>query len=238
MEHTAKANHNLFVVIVGVAAWVHSSWTFASVIGGNSPVSQILGVGDGLHWLYWFLPAAASAAAIDVGMINLAEQFKHGRGSTAKLVTFGVLSCISYIAQALFALSHGGSYEPSAGLSPQSAAAAHFVWELLIWALPGALPITLILWAWADTQGTPTKEVSKAEFDPPTTVEPVRRVKRMPKITYELATKPIELEGGVQQVICEKCGWKKEYPDEEFAYRGLSMHLETCPGNQLPANVE
>lgn len=145
-----KHKGNLFVVIVGLAAWIHSTWSFSVVIGGDVPAITLWQ--DVARWLYWVMPGAAAAAAVDVGLISLAAQFRAGSGNRAKLVTFGVLSAISYIGQALFALSHGGKYVPSAGLSPTSTAVASVVWELLIWALPAALPITLLLWAWSDMQ--------------------------------------------------------------------------------------
>jgi hypothetical protein len=204
-------NHksNLFVVIVGIAAWIHSTWSFSVVIGGDTPpINQWI---DVIRWLYWIAPGAAAAAAVDVGLISLASQFRGGGGNRARLVTFGVLATISYLGQALFALSHGGRYQPSAGLSPLSVSVAGLVWEVLIWALPAALPVTLLLWAWADMQ--PASEAAALTVIDQPAAEPLI-----------ISTPPSAL-----VATCEHCGKTLgEYETEGRVKAALRGHLPHC----------
>ncbi len=176
----------MFVLVVGLAAWIHSLWSFSVIIGGDAPV--IATWQDVARWLYWALPGMAAAAAVDIGLISLAAQFRNGHGNRAKLVTFGVLSLISYLGQALFALSHGGKYVPSSGLSAFSVSVASVVWELLIWTLPAALPVVLVLWAWSDSQKAApvqTTETALVTTNAPLTVELPEREKAGPAPTSE-----------------------------------------------------
>jgi hypothetical protein len=218
--HKMKRNHsNLFVIIVGLAAWIHSTWSFSVVIGGEVPA--LTGLADGPRWLYWVLPGAAAAAAIDIGLINLSAQFRVGRGNRAKLVTFAVLSIISYLGQALFSLSHGGRYVPSTGLSPLSVTVASVVWEGLIWALPAALPITLILWAWSDMRPAESPE-------PTTRVEPLAETMI---ITPDLSQldRPLQpaLEAPQQfSAICSGCGKEFVKLSQDKADQALRTHQQ------------
>lgn len=211
-------HQNTFVAIVGLAAWIHSTWSFSVVIGGEVP--PLAAISDAPRWLYWVLPGAAAAAAVDVGLISLAAQFKAGRGNRAKLVTFAVLSFISYLGQALFSLSHGGRYVPSGGLSVHSVAVASVVWEGLIWALPAALPITLILWAWSDMR--PAERADSATHVEPlvetVVVEPTRS-------SLDVTLQPALDAPHEFTAVCEFCGWTTEpKPFQEKADQAMRMH--------------
>jgi len=208
-------HQNTFVTIVGIAAWVHSTWSFSTVIGGEVPL--IASWVDIPRWLYWILPGAAAAAAVDVGLISLAAQFRLGKGARPKLVTFAVLSFISYLGQALFSLSHGGQYIPSTGLSSASVAIASVVWELLIWLLPAALPVTLILWAWSDM--TPTKHEPDAPNNPEPLIISQPETVELQLAAVEQAQIPAEI-----TLTCEYCQKSYSKPTLENAQRALSMH--------------
>lgn len=220
-ENKVNKHGNLFVVIVGLAAWLHSSWAFATVIGGSTPVTVIGSVSDLFHWLYWYGPGAAAAAAVDVGMINLAAQFKRGQGTRARLTTFAALSVISYVGQVLFSVSHSGAYTPSVGLSEFSASIAAVVWQLFIWLLPATLPVTLILWAWSDVQA-PT--VQKSEPETQVIIEnPV-------ETAVTVVEEPKEVKKQNFLAACPKCGWQRLYDDPGTAARALQTHTRTCTG--------
>lgn len=241
-----KQGHgNAFVLIVGLAAWLHSSWAFANIIGGASPADSIewffKGIVNALNFLYWFGPAAGAAASIDVGMIMLAGQFREGKGSKAKLITFAVLSVISYTGQLLFSLSHSSPFHPSPGLSPVSVSIAGFVWEVFVWILPGALPGVLVLWAWGDVQQPepipPAPPLPPQEVVEEVSIVVVEPAKPAPVVVKE----PVpELGDGVTGITahCTACGWTKAYSSADIAYRGYKIHKDTCIRVSLPIKKE
>ncbi len=118
---------DVFVVMVGLSMFIHSSWSMARIVGGPPPAQMNTMtfdlVRDGrsaLVWFMWLLPGVMAAASIDVGLISLANTFREGRGTRNQLIVFAVLSAIRYDLQLSYTLAHSTVIDVQAGLSPVS----------------------------------------------------------------------------------------------------------------------
>ncbi len=143
-----------FVLFVGLAMFIHSSWSMARIVGGAPPVEiDMMTVNlalDGrnvLVWFLWLLPGILAAASIDIGLIMLANDFRIGKRDWPRLIVFIGLSLISYDMQLSYTLAHSSPIQITSSLSAWSTQAASGVSEVNLWIGPGLLPLVLSLWA-------------------------------------------------------------------------------------------
>lgn len=190
-----------FVVIVGIAALIHSTWTVATFSGGTGPTVDSFVTG--LSWLWWILPGFLTAFALEVGQVVTARQIQRGIGRkvhlgnflfNVKTLTFVVLSAATYLLQLTYLLHHYPDLPISAGLSAASRNAASFVMEIIVWAMPLLLPAAMLMFTAGDE------------------ASPEDRQRRVPA----LALVPIS---------CPDCEWSGSYSDPTSAQNALNGHM-------------
>lgn len=146
-----KHRVNAFVVLAGFASATHTAFAFSVGIGGEPPAMPH-DFFSFVVWLYWFLPGLAAAAAIDAGLIALSIRLQNKRPRDA----FIGLAVISALSQFFYAAKHTNPTGLIALLSDLFLGAAAIVFAF-------SLPITLMLWAWAETP-EPTREEATAKI--------------------------------------------------------------------------
>lgn len=194
-EHT-------FVTIVGVAAFIHSTWTVATFSGGIAPAVNVSDLGTGivsvLAWLWWVIPGALAAFALEVGQVVTARQIQHNIGRkirvlnlsiNVKTITFLILSAATYLLQLTYLLHHFPSIPLAAGLSEASQQRGIVVKEFVTWGMPLLLPLAMLMFTAGDES-----EVSRSEALLPRTVS------------------------------CPDCDWSRTYSDDLSAQNALNGH--------------
>lgn len=200
-EHT-------FVTIVGIAAFIHSTWTVATFSGGVAP--EVIGGEPGkliltiLSWLWWVLPGALAAFALEVGQVVTARQIQRGVGRrltlirwsmNVKTLTFVILSAATYLLQLAYLLHHYPLSPISAGIPVDDVPAANMVMRIIIWGMPLLLPISMLLFTAGDEVHLPD--------------QPERRI---------AALVPVP-------ISCPDCDWQGEYSDPIAAQNALNGHM-------------
>lgn len=201
-EHT-------FVTIVGIAAFIHSTWTVATFSGGLAPTVQASDPGAAilstLAWLWWVIPGALAAFALEVGQVVTARQIQAGVGRklnlrlfklNVKTLTFVILSAATYLLQLTYLLHHYPDLAIAAGLSETSRQAAKTVMEIVTWGMPLLLPISMLLFTAGD-------ELSQ----------------RLPD--------PLRSQAAPVAISCPECEWSNEYRDSLSAQNALNGHMRT-----------
>ena len=128
-----------FVASVSIAAFTHSSWSLATVFGGNEP-------GFGWAWWGWIIPAALIAASIDIGLLSLATHIQNPKERTAgRILSFGLLALGMFALQGLYVSSHMPVIPLAAGVRVEWAEYAALFRDSMLIVVPGLLPLALVL---------------------------------------------------------------------------------------------
>lgn len=147
-----------FIVATGVAAFAHSTWTLGTWFAGMQPVvtANLLDggingawVAQSLHLLFWLLPAAAIAFALDVGQIATSRDIQRGQRSFAKYATFAVFAVATYYLQWLYLAHHMPVVSMSAGIRPDMLEFVLMMRDLSIWFIPLLLPLSTLLYTFS-----------------------------------------------------------------------------------------
>jgi hypothetical protein len=120
----------------------------------NGVEPAIVDASSFLNWLWWVLPGALFAVSLDVGQIASAASIRRGSKTkiavAAKVVTFAIMAFFSYALQLIYLLHHVPAISLGSGLSLASQDAAHSVFEVCYWLLPGMLPLSIVLFTATD----------------------------------------------------------------------------------------
>jgi len=158
-----------FIVATGVAAFAHSTWTLGTWFAGMQPVvtANLLDggingawVAQSLHLLFWLLPAAAIAFALDVGQIATSRDIQRGQRSFAKYATFAVFAVATYYLQWLYLAHHMPVVSMSAGIRPDMLDFVLMMRDLSIWFIPLLLPLSTLLYTFSHADAKQTTDAS------------------------------------------------------------------------------
>lgn len=165
-----------FIVATGFAAFVHSTWSLGTWFAGIQPAVDASFIESGmingawvaqtLHVLYWIIPAALIAFALDVGQIATSRDIQRGMRTRTKYATFMVFAVATYYLQWLYLAYHMPVMELSDGIRPDMLEFARLVRDASIWVIPMLLPLSTLLYTFshADAKDASTQtaiEVSK-----------------------------------------------------------------------------
>lgn len=135
--HTIR--EHAFVASVSIAAFTHSSWSLATVFGGQEP-------SFGWAWAGWIIPAALIAASIDIGLLSLATHIQNPKERTAgRILSFGLLALGMFALQGLYVSSHMPVIPLAAGVRAEWAQYAALFRDSMLIVVPGLLPLALVL---------------------------------------------------------------------------------------------
>lgn len=206
MKRIKRIPEHTFVTIVGIAAFIHSTWTVATFSGGiapevrgGDPAIALLSI---LAWLWWVIPGALSAFALEVGQVVTARQIHAGVGRklnlgifklNVKTLTFVGLSAGTYFLQLVYVLHHYPDLPLAAGIPEHSKVAGAQFMEFIVWGMPMLLPLTMLWFTAAD--------------------EPQQRpIEALQSLSMPVAAK------------CPDCDWCGEYNDPVAAQNALNGH--------------
>lgn len=131
---------NVFVTTTGIAAFFHSTWALGTFFAGLEPQQGTWA------WVWWVIPAALIAFALDIGQISTASEIKRGDRSLAKFITFGVLAAATYYLQFLYMAHHMPALELAPGISAAAQDTAILLRDAAIWLLPALMPISTVMY--------------------------------------------------------------------------------------------
>ncbi len=147
-----------FIVATGVAAFAHSTWTLGTWFAGMQPIvtANLLEGGLNGEWVaqslrlvFWLLPAALIAAALDIGQIATSRDIQRGQRTFAKYATFGVFAVATYYLQWLYLAHHMPVVDLSIGIRSEMLEFAKWMRDVSIWLIPLLLPLSTLLYTFS-----------------------------------------------------------------------------------------
>lgn len=210
---------HLFIFTTGTAALIHSTWSLATFFNGAEP-------SGGMAWLFWITPAFLLAISIDVGQIATSAQIASGQRTRAKYATFGVLAIATYYLQWLYLAHHLPLISLGEGVNPNVVPFATGVRDIALWALPGLLPASTLLYTFS--YGKVAKQRNAAMTIRQTTQTEVK-VERPDAPLIATMDSP-QLAAGAKpanasyEAQCEDCDWKGTYNSPRGATNALIAH--------------
>jgi len=140
-----------FVSAVAVGALIHSSWSLSTYFTGHEPPQFTW------QWLAWIVPGALIGFAIDIGIVSVAFELKHGARQRSKFAAFFVLSATMYLLQTLYLLAHTPFVPLAEGVSVNWTPIATAIRDAAIWLVPLMLPGACLLYTFSAGGSTATK---------------------------------------------------------------------------------
>ena len=142
-----------FVLATGVAAFIHSTWSLATLFSGHQPAyPDGLTIGYLATLAYWLLPAMLIAFAIDLGMVSTSAQIRAGKRTWAKLFTFAILALSTYMLQLNYILAHMPAIPLAEGVRESWLPVAGFIRDSSLFVIPAFLPLASLLYTLDDSQ--------------------------------------------------------------------------------------
>lgn len=213
------ANH-LFIATTGTAALIHSTWSLATFFNGAEPAPGTL------SWLFWVTPALLLAVSIDVGQIATSSQIANGQRTRAKYATFGVLAIATYYLQWLYLAHHLPLIDLGAGVNPGVAPFAIGVRDIALWALPGLLPASTLLYTFSYDKVRKERRSSMTIRQTTQTEVKIERpdASALPSSDAKLIAPPANSANVAYDAACDDCDWKGSYNSPRGATNALIAH--------------
>jgi hypothetical protein len=213
---------DLFVAATGIAAFVHSTWTLATVFTGEIPAVQ--GLADLPAWLYSIIPAALIALAVDVGQISTSKDIRNGERTRAKFITFAVLAGATYYLQWFFLAHHTPSMALGAGVRSEWAAFATAFRDLSLWIIPALLPLATMLYTSSHAKRERARPQQSMQA-PSVATERKQPARNNGALTGELSDAVRVQADGSAYAECPHCDWRKRYKSAKSARMAVTAHL-------------
>lgn len=217
-----------FIFAAGLAAFIHSTWSFAVIMSGALPTLPTYGESwthfaeFGLTLVYKLLPAALMAYAIDVGQIEAAEKIREGNNSYTNLFAFTITALFTFYLQFLFMIHHMPSLVVSPGAAPAAATFGVHVRDAAIWVMPALLPLSLIIRMTSDAEAQPRPKILDGDYtEAPETSESLELQVRGGSM---LAIDQKSLQDAFP-AACPYCEWEDEYLTSKDATFALNQHV-------------
>ena len=138
------------VTATGAAAFIHSSWTLATLFGGIEP-KQFTG-----DWLAWLVPGALIAFAVDLGQIVTSAELRSGERSKAKYATFATFAAFTYLLQMIYMIEHVPALGIAPGVRADFVPLVTVIRDSAIFFIPALLPLSTLLYTFS--YGKPKKQ--------------------------------------------------------------------------------
>lgn len=213
------ANH-LFIATTGTAALIHSTWSLATFFNGTEPTPGTL------SWLFWVTPALLLAVSIDVGQIATSSQIANGQRTRAKYATFGVLAIATYYLQWLYLAHHLPLIDLGAGVNPGVVPFAIGVRDIALWALPGLLPASTLLYTFSYDKVRKQRNPSMTIRQTTQTEVKIERTDA-PMLQGDDAryiAPPANPANARYEIACDNCPWHGSYTTPRGATNALVAH--------------
>lgn len=218
-----------FIFAAGLAAFIHSTWSFAVIMSGQLPILPTYGESwthfaeFGLTLLYKLLPAALMAYAIDVGQIEAAEKIREGNNSYTNLFAFTVTALFTFYLQFLFMIHHMPSLAVSPGAAPAAAAFGVHVRDAAIWVMPALLPLSLIIRMTSDTEQQPRTRIIDGEVTP-IDEQPAQPLPESSQRHLTVLGFPVD-DRDEFPAACPYCEWEDVFYTTKAATEALNQHV-------------
>jgi hypothetical protein len=207
-----------FVIATGFAALVHSTWALGTLFSGVQP--------EGWHLVGWLIPALLIAFALDVGQIATSNEIrKHGL-TVGRGVTFFVFAVATYYLQWLYIAHHMPALDIAAGVSATAKATAISMRDAALWVIPALLPLSTLLYTFSGEHERDEKPMQASQINIESPIVGLSNVQQnlTPALPENVIAKSrVEQSGG--GFIATYGEWRKEYPAEASAYRGLAGYI-------------
>jgi hypothetical protein len=143
MDRISKIGLHGFILATAVAMFIHSTWTINTIFGGQQPTD-----GNLLKYLFWVIPGALVAFAIDIGQIATSMRLRHAHGwkTVGLAVTFITLAIGGYYLQWFHIIHHMPVLPYGAGISAETQAIIRGWRDAAIFIGPALMPISTILY--------------------------------------------------------------------------------------------
>ena len=133
-----------FVILLSVAAIVHSAWSINSVFNGAEPTPMY-----SEHWWGWYIPGLLMAITIDVGLVQFVFKLQAGERSAALIIAYLVLCGLMAFGQFIYVASHMADIQPSAGVAIYDLQLTNMLIKLALYVYPLALPVVSAIYAFS-----------------------------------------------------------------------------------------
>lgn len=129
---------SIFVLAVSLAAVAHSSWTFSTILGGSEPPD----LGERIPWV---LTGLFLAFSLDIGLLALSSEIRHGKRSGGRFVAFVVLAAAMCYLQTVFCLTHAPVLTLSKAVRADWIPFGQGILDLAVFLTPALLPVAIVL---------------------------------------------------------------------------------------------
>lgn len=145
-----------FVAATGAAAFVHSTWTIATIFGGLPPIEPF----NLFTWLAWAMPAMLIAFALDIGQINTSIEIAEGQRTKRKYLAFALFALFTYFLQWFHLIHHIPALPLSQGVV--DSVPVQILKAAAVWIMPALLPASTLLYTLSHSPA-PAPEVQPDE---------------------------------------------------------------------------
>lgn len=146
-----------FIAATGIAAGVHSTWSFA-MFSGPLPAWETQKLQLALVLLTSFL----LAFAIDVGQIKTSHDIRKGQRNFTKIITFVVLAVGTYYLQWFYLVHHAPALALGDGVRDAWQPYVQIARDAWIFALPAFLPVATTLYTISNVK--PQRRTQRRRF--------------------------------------------------------------------------
>lgn len=208
---------SIFVLAVSLAAVAHSSWTFSTILGGDEPTA----LGERIPWI---LIGLCLAFSLDIGLLALSGEIRHGKRSAGRFVAFVVLAAAMAYLQTVFCLTHAPVLTLSRAVRADWINGAQMILDLAVFVIPTLLPVSLILHTFSGEKAAQTESATPSNAL--AVIPQPDAERREDEITIE---KPVEIE-------CQDCDWSGSYTSAIGARNALAAHRQKHKVDQVASS--
>jgi hypothetical protein len=143
MERINRIGLHGFILATAVAMFIHSTWTFNTIFGGQQPTD-----GNIIQYIMWVIPGALIAFAIDIGQIATSMKIRQARSwnIVGLGITFLVLAAGGYYLQWFHLIHHMPKLAFGEGLSEATRLSVLTARDAAIYIIPALMPLSMFLY--------------------------------------------------------------------------------------------
>jgi hypothetical protein len=139
-----------FIFATALAAFIHTTWGAATLFSGLGPQMDLDRPETIATWLWWVLPGALIAFALDVGQIATSAEIRAGHHNKGKYITFTVFAIATYFLQWLYMAHHMPALPLSDGVRQEWTGIAQLMRDAALWFIPALLPASTIAYTFSN----------------------------------------------------------------------------------------
>lgn len=212
---------NPFILTTGIAAFIHSTWSLATIFAGSQPNGII-------EIVFWLIPAMAIAFALDVGQIATSVEIAnhHGRKIEVwpKYITFILFAFATYYLQWWHLVHHFPIEALTNGVPTEWVAGITYWSNMAIFIAPLLLPASTLMYTFG--YGKPKDKSGIMEIPKSEPIVITKKGDDIKEIPAKIIDNPAS-EATLFFANCDLCSWSESFDTDRKAKHNLTRHKKT-----------